>query len=503
MDHSPTLNGLAAAEAFLERRKHGIGLVAGPLAAGLIYVLPLPLTPAAHILAAILSCIVLFWITEPIPLPVTALLGTAVCIATGLGSAKSIFASFAHPVIFLFIGSFFLAEAMAVHGVDRRLAVWMLSLNWVGSRPSRILLTIGLATAVISMWISNTAATALMLPIALGVISTLEASHTPGLKTYRIGLLLMLSYAATAGGLATIIGTPPNLIGAGMIAEQLGVTISFLGWMGFGLPLAMVTLLLCWGLLLWLNPAGAKFRPSLQAHLQEQRALLGPWTAGQINACVAFSVALVLWVGPGLLSAALGSAHPLSAWFERHLPIETVAILASALLFFLPANARTGELTLSWKQAKEISWGTVLLFGGGLAFGDLMVKTGLSEAIGQGLVRLTGVETLWGLTAVAILVAVLVSELASNTASASMLVPVVIAIAQSAGVSAVPPALGVCLAASLGFALPVSTPPNAIVYGTGLLPIGRMIRCGVLFDLLGALMIWLTLRLLCPLLGLS
>jgi sodium-dependent dicarboxylate transporter 2/3/5 len=503
MAPSPTFDGLTAAETFLERRKQGIGLVAGPLAAALIYVLPLPLSPAAHTLAAILSCVVLYWITEPIPLPVTALLGAAMCVTAGLGSAKSIFASFAHPVIFLFIGSFFLAEAMAVHGVDRRFAVWMLSLRWVGNRPSRILLTIGIATAVISMWISNTAATALMLPIALGVITTLEASHTGGLKTYRIGVLLMLSYAATAGGLATIIGTPPNLIGAGMITEQLGVTISFLAWMGFGVPLAVLMMLLCWGILLWLNPAGVKSLPSLQAHLVEQRVSLGPWTTGQINACVAFSVALVLWIGPGLLAAALGPGSPLPTWLERHLPNETVALLAAGLLFFLPTDARAGEFTLSWKQAREVSWGTILLFGGGLAFGDLMVKTGLSETIGQGLVRLTGVETVWGLTAVAILMAVLVSELASNTASASMLVPVVIAIAQSAGVSAVPPALGVCLGASLGFALPVSTPPNAIVYGTGLVPIGRMIRAGLLFDLLGALMIWLTLRLVCPLLGLS
>jgi len=503
MGPSPRLDGLTAVEAFLESRKQAFGLVVGPLAAVLVYLLPLPLAPAAHTLAAILSCVVLFWITEPIPLPISALLGTAVCVIAGLGSMKGIFSSFAHPVIFLFIGSFFLAEAMAVHGVDRRFAVWMLSLKWVGRRPSRILLTLGLATAIISMWISNTAATALMLPIALGVISTLEASEATGLTTYRTGLLLMLSYGATAGGLATMIGTPPNLIGAGMIAEQLGVTISFLTWMGFGMPLFALMMLLCWGLLLWLNPAGFRTLPSLEAHLLDQRASLGPWTAGQRNACLAFSVALLLWIGPGLLTAVLGPDSPLATWLDKRLPNETVAILSAGLLFFLPTNARAGEYTLSWEQARDISWGTILLFGGGLAFGDLMVKTGLSEAIGRGLVQATGVATVWSLTAVAVVVAVLVSELASNTASASMLVPVVIAIAQSAGVNPVPPALAVCLAASLGFALPVSTPPNAIVYGTGLVPIARMIRCGLLFDILGAALIWLTLRVLCPVLGLS
>jgi sodium-dependent dicarboxylate transporter 2/3/5 len=503
MGPRPSPEYLTAAEATIERHTRWVGFAAGPVVALLLYLVPLPLTPAAHTLAAILACVVLYWITEPIPLPVTALLGATFCVLAGLGSAKAVFASFAHPIIFLFIGSFFLAEAMAVQGVDRRFAVWILSLPWVGTRPSRILLAIGAVTAVISMWISNTAATALMLPIALGIVRTLETAQLRGLQSYRVGLLLMLSYAAAAGGAATIIGTPPNLIGIGMLAELAGTKISFLTWLGFGLPLSVVMLVLCWGVLLWLNPAGTKSLPALHEHLKEQRRSLGAWTVGQINACLAFSVALVLWIGPGLLSAILGPHSAVPTWVDAHLPNEMVALLAAGLLFFLPTNLKTGEFTLNWKQATDISWGTILLFGGGLALGDLMVKTGLSETLGQGLVHLIGFNSVWGLTAVTIVVAILVSELASNTAAASMLVPVVIAIAQSAGVSPVPPALGVCLGASLGFALPVSTPPNAIVYGTGFIPIGSMIRRGILVDLLGAVLIWLTLRLLCPLLGLA
>jgi sodium-dependent dicarboxylate transporter 2/3/5 len=503
MGPRPSRKYLTAAKETIERHARGLGFVAGPVVALLIYFAPLPLTAAAHTLAAILACVVLYWITEPIPLPITALLGATLCVLTGLGSARAVFAPFAHPIIFLFIGSFFLAEAMAVHGVDRRFAVWILSLPWVGTKPSRILLAIGVITAVISMWISNTAATALMLPIALGVIATLEAAQLRGLQSYRTGLLLMLSYAAAAGGVATIIGTPPNLIGIGMLAELAGTKISFLTWLGFGLPLSVVMLVLCWAILLWLNPAGAKSLPALHEHLKEQRRSLGAWTVGQINACIAFSVALVLWIGPGILTAILGPESAIPAWVDTHLPNEMVALLAAGLLFFLPTNLKTGEFTLSWKQATDISWGTILLFGGGLAFGELMVKTGLSETVGHGIVDLMGFHSVWGLTAVTIVVATLVSELASNTAAASMLVPVVIAIAQSAGVSPVPPALGVCLGASLGFALPVSTPPNAIVYGTGFIAIGSMIRRGILVDLLGAVLIWLTLRLLCPLLGLS
>lgn len=482
--------------------------MAGPLVGGLLYLIPLPgLSHEAHTLAAILSCVVLYWITEPIPLPITALLGTAVCVLAGLGPAKAIFASYAHPIIFLFIGSFFLAEAMTVHGVDRRFANWMLALPWVGARPNRILLAIGTVTAVISMWISNTAAAALMLPVAMGVLATLHASWTSDRATdidrYSIAAMLVLSYAATAGGLATIIGTPPNLIGIGLIAQQAGTSISFLTWMAFGLPLAILMLLLSWALLCWAYPAQASILPPLERHLHDQRQNLGPWTRGQINACIAFGGAVVFWIGPGLIAAVWGYDSPLAVWLEAHLPNELVALLAASLLFFMPVNLRTGTFTLSWKQAADISWGTILLFGGGLAFGELMVKTGLANAVGGEFVAFSGVSTVWSLTAISILMAVVISELTSNTASASMLVPVVIAIAQTAGVSAIPPALGACLGASMGFALPISTPPNAIVYGTGLVPIQSMIRTGLLFDLLGSILIWLTLRLLCPLLGLA
>jgi len=507
MQQPTTPDGAVAVEAASSSattNRRVLALIVGPLMGVLVWALPLSaLSPSAHTLAAIMTWVVLYWIMEPIPLPVTALLGTTLCVVAGLGSVKAIFASYGHPVIFLFIGSFFLAEAMAVHGVDRRFAAWMLALPWVGESPARILLALSLITGFISMWISNTAATALALPVALGVLSTLKKSGAQDLGLFRIGLLLMLSYAATAGGLATVIGTPPNLIGTALIEEEVSVSISFVTWMTIGFPLAVMLLLLAWGLLHWNFKPGVAAFPGLDKQLSEQQRALGPWTRGQQNACAGFILALVLWIVPGVLSAVLGTGHPMSVWLDQHLPNELVGIMTAGLLFFLPTNLERGEFTLSWKQATDISWGTVLLFGGGLAFGDLMVKTGLSKAVGHGFVDLFGVDQLWGVTAVAIFVAVLVSELTSNTATATMLVPVAIAIANSAGVSPVPPALGACMGASLGFALPVSTPPNAIVYGTGLIPIKSMIRVGLLFDLVGAVLIWLALRLLCPLVGLA
>jgi sodium-dependent dicarboxylate transporter 2/3/5 len=481
-----------------------IKLLAGPLAAVLVLLAPLPaLSPEAHRLAAIMLWVVCYWVTEPIPLPLTALLGTAACVLTGLGPARTVFASYAHPIIFLLLGSFLLAEAVAVHRLDRRFAAWMLAFPWVGGRPDRILLALALVTGCISMWISNTAATALMLPTALGILSTLPLLSEPSFGRYRTGLLLLLSYAATAGGVATIIGTPANMVGVALIAQETGLVIPFLTWMAVGMPLAGVLLLSAWSLIVWRFSAETPLLAGADRHLADQRQALGPWTRGQVNACAAFAVALVLWVVPGLLIAALGRVHPLSGWLNRHLPAEVVAILAAGLLFLLPVNLKTGRFTLSWKQAAEISWGTVRLLGGGIARGDLMVKTGLAEAFGRGIVEWVGVTEVWSLTGMAILAAVLVSELASNTASVSMLVPVIIGIAQSAGVSPVPPALGACLGASLGFTLPVSTPPNALVYGTGMVPIRSMIGAGLLYDLVGAALIWLALRLLCPLAGLA
>lgn len=476
-----------------------LSLILGPLVGACVYVTPIPsLTAQAHSLLAILICVVIYWIAEPIPLAMTALLGTAVCVLAGLGSDKSILASYGHPIIFLFIGSFLLAEGMVVHGVDRKIAAWMLSLSWVGARPSRILFTLGAATAAISMWISNTAATAMMLPIGLGMLGTMSGRTQD--HRYQTSIMLMLSYAATAGGMATMVGTPPNLIGVGLIAQQTGVSISFVTWLAFGIPLGLLMLMTAWLLLNWQNPPAVNEAPSPSK--VETPHEVGVWTRGQINACIAFCAAILLWIIPGLLEALLGPQHSLILWLDTHLPNELVALLAAGLLFILPTDLKTGAMTLNWKQASNINWGIILLFGGGLAFGDLMVKTGLSDAVGTGFVHLFGTTGMWGLTAVAILSGVILSELASNTASAGMLVPLVIAIAQADQVSPLAPALGACLGASLGFALPVSTPPNAIVYGTGLIPMKSMVLTGVLFDLIGAAVVWVTLRILCPLIGL-
>lgn len=482
--------------------KQKVGLVVGPMAGVLVYFLPFAhLSSDAHTLAAILTWVVVFWITEAIPLAVTSLLGASLCVLVGLGAMKQVFASFAHPIIFLFIGSFFIAESFVVHRLDRRFALWILSSSWVGSKPARVFFMLGGGTALMSMWISNTAAVAIMLPITLGLLSLLRTKPDYS-EPHETGVMLLLAYSAAVGGVCTIIGTPPNLIGVGLLAEQAGAHLSFFTWMAVGVPIGVVMYLVVHTILFRFHPVPRQTM-NIEVLIQEQHKTVGPWTRGQMISCSALGMAIGLWIIPGLLSIGMGEDHHLVRWLKSHLPKEVAALLAAAVLFLLPVDAKKWEFSLSWRQAANINWGTILLFGGGLVFGHLMVETGLAKAVGQGLVGLMGGDSVWGLTAIAIVTGLLLTEMASNTAAASMLVPVVIAIAHSAQVSPIPPTLGVCMAASLAFVLPVSTPPNAIVYGTGLVPLTNMIRAGVVLDILGGCLIWMVLRVLCPLLDLA
>jgi sodium-dependent dicarboxylate transporter 2/3/5 len=390
---------------------------------------------------------------------------------------------------------------MQIHRLDRRFAYWILSLPWIGESPHRILFALGAITAFVSMWLSNTATTAMMLPIGLGILGTLKGFSAGSISSYSTGLMLMIAYSASVGGIGTIIGTPPNLIGVGLIQQEIGFKISFLQWMAFGVPMLLAMYLALYFLLSALHRPEVKKISGVRLFIESKRRELGKWSSGEVNTAVAFLTAVLLWTFPGMLGLISGTESPAYKWYDARVPEGVAALLASGLLFILPDRGQ-GKMTLSWKGAVAIDWGTILLFGGGIALGDLMFRTGLADAVGKGAARLFAVESLWAITALAIVTAILASELTSNTASAGMVIPVMIAIARASGVPPLPPALGACLGASFGFMLPVSTPPNAIVYGSGLVGITRMVRAGILFDLSGGVLIWVALRVLCPLLGL-
>jgi len=324
-------------------------------------------------------------------------------------------------------------------------------------------------------------------------------------KNLRFGtaMMLMAAYASSAGGIGTPVGTPPNLIGISLIEKFTGIRIPFFKWMLFAVPLLTLMYLLLYALLYLLHRPEEKEVHGGAEFVRAELRKLGGWTRGQKLALFAFATAVVLWITPGFIALIWGSDSAPALTYNARVPEAAAAVLAALLLFVLPVDWKKREFAMSWKQAVRIDWGVLLLYGGGIAFGDLMIRTKLADAVGQGLLGLSGAKSLWGITLAAIFIAVLVSESASNTASANMVVPVIIALSVAAGVNPLPPAIGATIGASWGFMLPVSTAPNAMVYGSGLVPITKMIRAGLLFDILGGLVIWLGLRVLLPLVGLA
>jgi solute carrier family 13 (sodium-dependent dicarboxylate transporter), member 2/3/5 len=476
-----------------------VGFFLAPAVFIALLALPLAgLSPAAHRLAAVMAAVIVLWVTEALPLPVTALLGAAASVVLEVAPAKEVFAPFADPLMFLFIGAFILARGIFLHQLDRRVAYAVLSLPWVGARPARILVAFGAATALISAWISNTATTAMMFGIGLSILATLQSRTTGSTMDprYASALMLMTSFAASVGGLATPVGTPPNLIGIGFIRSQLGVEVTFFQWTLIGIP--VVTVLFGF-LAVYLNavgPSGVRELPAGGELIRHEREQLGPWTAGQRSVALAFSLTVALWVLPGVAALIWGQGSSIYLALSRRMPEGVAALVGAALLFILPG--RNGP-AITWREASEIDWGVVLLYGGGFALGVLSFQTGLAEAVGRGLTGLLPGHGSFGLLVASVVLATILSETTSNTASANMVVPVVIAIGRAAGLDPLEAALGATFGASLGFMLPVSTPCNAIVYGSGYIPLGRMMRWGLALDLVGVVVIVTLVRLLSPL----
>jgi sodium-dependent dicarboxylate transporter 2/3/5 len=501
VSHEPEVI-LTPLEQRFEAIRARLGLLLAPTLFAWILASDLPsLSPEAHRLAAVMAAVVALWITEALPMPVTALLGAGACVVLRVAPAKDVFSPFADQIMFLFIGSFILARAIFLHRLDRRLAFGVLSLGWVGARPGRILFAFGACTAFTSAWISNTATTAMMFAIGLSIFRFLKENErfggSPVSSRYATALMLMTSFSASIGGLATPIGTPPNLIGLSAI-RRLGADITFLQWSAIGTPVVVALFLFLFAYMHFLCPAGVREFDGCHAMLRRQKDELGRWTRGQVSTVIALVVTVALWVAPSVVGLALGTDSEQYKLVNASLPEALGALAGAGLLFLLPGEP--GRKVITWKQAAEIDWGVVLLYGGGVALGGLANSTKLAEAVGLAITdRLPSGTGEFGILVAATLVATLVSEVTSNTASATIVVPVVIALAQAAGVDPVPPAVAATMASSLGFMLPVSTPCNAIVYGSGLIPLTRMIRYGVLLDVAGAITIVVLVPLLLPL----
>ncbi|MDO8500860.1 MAG: DASS family sodium-coupled anion symporter [Gemmatimonadaceae bacterium] len=495
------IEGLKRAEPSAARGR--LGMLLALLAFVSLLFAPLGgLSAEAHRLAAIMAAVVILWVTEALPMPVTALIGAVACVVLRVASARDVFSPFADPLMFLFIGSFMIARAIMLHGLDRRVAYAVLSLRVVGSSPTRILFAFGAVTAAISAWISNTATTAMMYAIGMAILAFMADSAKRDGRTldpnYATALMLMTSFAASVGGLATPIGTPPNIIGLGFIRELTGTEFPFFRWMMIGVPAVVLMLIAVFFVFRGAGKGVHTGMAESAGMLEREHELRGNWSTGEKSTVVAFSVTVFLWVLPGVLALAYGDASPQYKALTARIPEGVAALIGACLLFVLPGNQQGRAIT--WREAAKIDWGIVLLYGGGFALGVLSFKTGLAEAMGRGVLGYLPASGGTGLLIASTIMAVILSEVTSNTASANMIVPVVISIARAAGVDPVEPALGATFGASLGFMLPVSTPCNAIVYGSGYIPLKRMMRYGVVVDIVGVVVIVTLVKVLLPLL---
>ncbi|MBR2180182.1 MAG: DASS family sodium-coupled anion symporter [Selenomonadaceae bacterium] len=483
------------AEKAFDQKRRTIGLFGAPILAILVFLTPIDaLTLEAHKLLAIMVLVALWWITEPVPIPVTSLIGPTLAVITGVVPVGTAFAAFANPMIFLFMGGFILAKAMMSHGLDKRFTYWLLSRSWVGSNPRRIFLAIGLAAALCSGWVSNTATAAMMFPICLGLLNSIKEMFAANGRTidlhdykYATGLMLMTAYSCSIGGVLTPIGTPPNLIMLGFLDQMADLHVSFFQWMIWGSIAMVVYFIIAYVVISKLFPADVDKIDGAEEFIKSKINELGSWNRAQVNTLIAFLVAVILWITPGFLSIALGSTDPTLKMYNRLFPEAVAAMGGALLLFIMPVNFARRQFTLTWKEAMEgIEWGTLILFGGGLAMGGMMYKTGLSQWVGDLIVdSLGGDPSQFAMVAIFSVMALLLSELTSHTAATNMIGPLAITAAISAGMSPIPVSVGIALSSSLGFMLPVSTPPNAIVYASGYIPITKMIKTGVYIDFIG------------------
>ena len=350
---------LSPAEERFERGRRTVGLFVGPAVLLITLALPLDLEPAQQTLAAIFLFVIVFWITEAIPIPVTAVLGLCLCVALGVADGDTVFAAFASSTIFLFIGGFIIAEAMMVHGLDRRFAFRVRSARGVAQSTHRTIIAFGVIAVLISGFISNTAATAMIFPIGLGVMGALsglidqqsEGQTNPDRLRFGTALMLMIAYGASVGGLLTPIGSPPNLIGRAFIQEQTDTTISFFDWMMMAAPIVAVMFVALCFILIKMNKPEVRELSGAEDYIEEERKKLGRFSPGERNTLIAFAVAVTFWILPGVVALVAGDTSSAYETVLGRLDEGAVAILAASLLFFLPVDWKQRKFTLTWNQA--------------------------------------------------------------------------------------------------------------------------------------------------------
>lgn len=455
-----------------------IGLVLGALAlaAGCLLPVPAGMTREGWVVAGLVVLMAAWWMTEAIPLTATALMPFVALPLAGVMGAKDTASAYYAPILFLLLGGAFLALAIERTGLHRRLSLAILKLIGSGGGQSRLLLAFMLSTGILSMLISNTATALIMMPMALAVL--VGGGMKPGDSEGLSGALPMgIAFAASIGGLGTIVGSPTNGIAVALLDEMLGMKISFVEWMAFGLPVVLIGIPLAALIVARVqHVAGHPFDVAAARAAIDDHA---PWTAPERRLMPVIALAFAAWTTQLLVAPLL----PADSWTDG-----TIAIVAALALFLVPDG--TGRPLLEWHEADRAPWGVIMMFGGGLALAAGMEASGLAEWLGRALMPLADVPLVLVALAIVALV-ILVTEFASNVATASGIMPVVASLAAALGLGeqALLLAMPAALAASWGFILPAGTGPNAIAWSTGHIRIGRLVQAGVWLDIAGLFLI--------------
>lgn len=468
-------------------------LVGGPLVAAAMLVLPGPadLPLAGKAVAAVAVLMALWWMSEAIPIAVTALLPLILFPPLGIASIETTARAYAHPLIFLFLGGFLMAQAMERWELNRRIAYRIL--RYSTDRPAGIIAGVMVATAFLSMWVSNTATAMMMLPIGQSIIATVrktaDDAKPADVSAFASALMLGIAYAATIGGMGTLIGTPPNALFASFMAEVFFIEVSFARWMLVGVPAVLVMLPLTWLVLTQvvfpLSPSLPIFR---HKRFEKRVGKIGPMSPAEKRVALLLAIAALGWI----LRPVIETYVP-----ELALSDAGIAITVATILFMTPSDRAPGGFLrfweaakvpggflLTWDDAMKLRWDVLILFGGGLALANMIGASGLATWIAG---TTSGLGELPWIVLIAIVAAIVIflGELASNTAVAAVFLPIAAAAAFGLGIHPSLLTMAVALAASLGFMLPVATPPNAIIYGSGVVHIRDMVRAGIVLDLIG------------------
>lgn len=491
-----------------ENTKSKIGFAVGPVLFVIILLIPIPdtflqsvrqtpnlsdievieLATGMKTILALLLLMVTWWITEAIPISVTAMLPMVIIpLFQVKGLVHGDFFDFtfantiknyAHPVIGLFFGCFLLAAAMQKYGIDKRATLWILTRGKIAANPNRILLVMMYSSAFMSMWISNTATVAILLPIAMGLLT--QSNLQENKNGFGVALMLGIAWSASVGGVGTIIGTPPNGIALSILKQNNMDAINFLDWMKIGVPYVVLFIPIVWFLLIKLFPAASDTLIDLK-FLSNQQSQIGKLKTGEILTASVFLLAIILWISRPFWEFLLSNniSDKLS-WIDEYL----IGLFIGLILFVIPVNFKKLEFVLNWRDTKFVDWGTLILFGGGLALSDAMFKTGLASWIAASFIGLFGSPSTFVMLMIVVVFIVFLTEVTSNTAVTAMMVPVLIAIALKTGNDPTTLAVAVAFSASLAFMLPVATPPNALVFSTGFVKMTQMVKAGFFLNII-------------------